>query len=151
MKKFIKRKMGSLKVAWQKVLHLNDTPEKVALGFAVGAFVGVFPTFWLGGLIIIGLSAVFRLNYVSGLLGSVIIMNPVTTPLFWISSAFLGGLLFPKDAHIVMEAVRNHTIFNSFGKAALIYITGNGIISVVVSVLSYYVVKFIVKKKRNEK
>ncbi|OGS17588.1 MAG: hypothetical protein A2219_01100 [Elusimicrobia bacterium RIFOXYA2_FULL_50_26] len=140
-----------LKQMFAKVAHLNDTPEKIAAGFAIGAFIGVFPTFWLGGIITVALCALFRLNYVAGFAGSTIIMNPVTTPLFWLLSAAVGGLIFFGDVGTAMAAFRNHNGLNHWGGMALIYAAGNIIVSSVVAAVSYYVVLRIMRSKRGNK
>ncbi len=48
-------KVSWLETAKKKLLHINDTPERIALGFSVGAFIGIFPTFYLGGILTIAL------------------------------------------------------------------------------------------------
>jgi uncharacterized protein (DUF2062 family) len=108
----------------------------------------VFPTFWLGGVMILGICYVFRLSYAGAILGSVIIMNPITTPIFWALSAGLGSLIFSGDTQQVIASLHNKTVFHQFGKIALIYLTGNLIISIVVSVASYFVVKKIIILRR---
>jgi len=132
--------MQRIRRMYAKIAHMNDTPEKIAAGFAIGAFIGVFPTFWLGGLITVAVCALLRLNYVAGVAGSTIIMNPVTTPFFWLLSAAVGGLLFFGDAKVAMAAIKNHDGLNNIGGMALIYVTGNLIVSTIVAAVSYYVV-----------
>ncbi|MFH1260067.1 MAG: DUF2062 domain-containing protein [Elusimicrobiota bacterium] len=118
-----------IKIAYQKLLRLNNTPQEIAFGFAVGAFIGVFPTFGLGGLLIIGLCYLFRLNYVGAAAGAVIIMNPLSSPLFWAISAWVGGLIFSRDAGIIIASLKNKTLFKHLDDLAVVYLTGNLIIS----------------------
>ena len=55
----LKRTFGKLRVFIteyiQKLLSLRASPHQIALGFAIGVFIGIFPTFGLGGVFIIAL------------------------------------------------------------------------------------------------
>jgi uncharacterized protein (DUF2062 family) len=53
-----------------KLFRINDTPLKIALGFGLGAFVGVMPG--VGPVVALMLAFLFRVNRVSALLGSIL-------------------------------------------------------------------------------
>ncbi|MCX5781167.1 MAG: DUF2062 domain-containing protein [Elusimicrobia bacterium] len=143
--------LRSIKLAYFKLLRINDSPHKIAMGFAIGSFIGIFPTFWLGGILAVFLSWIFRLNYVATILGAFIIMNPLTTPLFWILSAFVGGIIFSKKYNFVLNAIKDKSIFHNFGDLAIIYLVGNTIISLIVAVFSYWAIKRIIIDYRKRK
>lgn len=144
-------KTSWLETAKRKILRVNDTPERIALGFSIGAFIGIFPTFYLGGILTIALCGLFKLNYAAGILGSVIVMNPVTTPLFWGLSAYIGSLIWPSDVHFILQQVKSGKVFKSLGEISLIYLTGNLIIASIVAIVSYYLVKRLVVVYRSKK
>src|SRR4030066_2169369 len=77
-----------------------------ALGFALGVFLGVFPTFGLGIPLALFLASIFRWNRVSAVLGS-LVMNPLTTPFFWPLSGTLGAAIFGTDARNVLMNFQN--------------------------------------------
>ena len=52
-----------------KLLHVNDTPERTAAAFAMGCFVGFSPFLGLHTLIAIAIAFLFNLNRVAALLG----------------------------------------------------------------------------------
>ena len=139
-----------MKLNYLKLIHLNDAPSKVAFGFAVGAFIGVFPTFGLGGLMVIALCYIFRLSYAGAVAGAVIVMNPLASPFFWTLSAWVGSIIFSKDTDIIISAIRSKTVFNYLGDITLIYLAGNTIVSTIVAVLSYFIVKKIITLKRKQ-
>ncbi len=63
-------KVGGFRDLIKKLLHIDDTPERTALAFSVGVFLGFSPFLGfhtLGGL---ALAFVFRLNRVAVLLGA---------------------------------------------------------------------------------
>jgi uncharacterized protein (DUF2062 family) len=59
-----------------RVLHVDDTPHRIALGLAIGIFVTWTPTIGLQMVITIALAALFRANKVVGV------------PFVWISNPF---------------------------------------------------------------
>lgn len=55
---------------FSEILKINDSSQKIALGFGLGVFSGIFPG--TGPLVAVFLSLVFRANYFSAILGSVL-------------------------------------------------------------------------------
>jgi hypothetical protein len=140
-----------LKERFAEIFRINATPGKIAAGFAVGAFIGVFPTFGLGGVLAIFLAWLFRLNYASTVLGAVIVMNPVTAPFFWGLSAAAGAAMFAADSREILQQIKNGIIVGSIREFTLIYLAGNLIISSVVSLISYFAVKGVVTAYRKNR
>ena len=54
----------------RKLLHVEDTPERTALAFSIGVFLGYSPFLGLHTLGAIGIAFLFRLNRVAMLLGA---------------------------------------------------------------------------------
>ena len=54
----------NIRKSFVRILHVNDTPHKIAAGVAIGAFIGVFPTFGIGSLLALFLSGLFKYNYI---------------------------------------------------------------------------------------
>jgi uncharacterized protein (DUF2062 family) len=78
---------------YEKFISLQGEPARVAAGVALGVFVGVTPTipFHTGIIVLVGL--LFRQNITAAYLGSWIISNPLTIPLFYLSQYELGRFL----------------------------------------------------------
>jgi hypothetical protein len=57
-----------LKLVYLKIFRINDTPQKIALGFGLGVFAGIMPG--IGPLAALTLSIILRVNRASALLGS---------------------------------------------------------------------------------
>jgi len=133
-----------LKVGFKKLLHLRDSTHEIALGFAVGVFVGVFPTFGFGALVLGALAIVIRFNFVASLIGT-LINNPLFTP-FWLISSYKVGELVTKAGIKINEDFLKNT-FNF----TLSYLVGNIILSVVSGIISYFVVYIVVESYRASK
>jgi uncharacterized protein (DUF2062 family) len=117
-----------------RLVRVGGDPVHIGLGFAVGVFLGIFPTFGVGT--------------------PLALMNPFTTPLFWTLSGSLGAALFRADANKVLQSVENGERMKSFSEAALIYLTGNTLIALAGAVVSYFVSRKLVmayREKRQER
>jgi uncharacterized protein (DUF2062 family) len=61
------------------LLSLRASPHQIALGLAIGVFIGIFPTFGLGGVFIIALATFWKFNIPGALVGT-LIGNPLFAP-----------------------------------------------------------------------
>jgi uncharacterized protein (DUF2062 family) len=76
-----------------KILHVDDTPHRIALGVAVGMFVAWTPFYGLHMVLIVAISALLRANKVVGV-PLAWLSNPLTVPVnllcYWIGCRMLG-------------------------------------------------------------
>lgn len=133
-----------------RLVRVGGDPVHIGLGFAVGVFLGIFPTFGVGTPLALLIASLLRWNRVSAVLGS-LVMNPFTTPLFWTLSGSLGAALFRADANKVLQSVENGERMKSFSEAALIYLTGNTLIALAGAVVSYFVSRKLVMAYREKR
>ncbi len=136
-----------------RLVRVGGDPVHVALGFALGVFLGVFPTFGLGIPVALLLASLFRWNRVSAVLGS-LVMNPLTTPFFWTLSGTVGAAIFRMDAKKVLLSVQNGERLRGLTVGAGIYLAGNTIVALVAAVLSYFLALRAVvlyRRKRRER
>jgi uncharacterized protein (DUF2062 family) len=61
--------MPSLRQLWNRLLSLEARPESVALGFALGVFLGFTPLFGLKTLLVLLLATLFRCSKLAAFLG----------------------------------------------------------------------------------
>ena len=78
---------------YERFISLQGEPAQVAAGLAIGVFVGVTPTIPFHTAIIVLLCLLFRQNITAAYLGSLIISNPLTVPLFYLSQYELSQLV----------------------------------------------------------
>ncbi len=93
MKKEIKNRLVKLsKSIYNQLFLINDTPQKISLGFSLGVFLGVMPG--MGPIAALLLASFFQLNRSAALLGSLMFntwINFVTLVLaIKIGSAIMG-------------------------------------------------------------
>ncbi len=82
-----------LKEFHERFISLRGEPGHIAMGMSIGVFIGVTPTIPFHTAMIIAVGVIFRQNISAGYLGSWIISNPVTVPVFYFFQYELGRRL----------------------------------------------------------
>lgn len=139
-----------IRLSYLKILRLDDPPDRIARGAAIGVLMGILPTFGIGGLMAIGLAYILKANKAASVFGS-FIMNPLTMPFFFSSSVLLGSAIFREDSATILAKFHEASIINSLGWTTVVYMTGNIVISAVFTIASYYIVKDIIIRHRKKK
>ncbi len=81
-----------------RILHVDDSPHRLALGIAIGLFIAWTPTIGYQMVLVLALATVFRANKVVGL------------PLVWISNPFTFVIIYWPNYWI------GHKILELFGE-----------------------------------
>ncbi len=128
------------RLSYLKIIRMDDPPERIARGAAIGVLCGILPTFGAGGVIAIAVAFVFRENKAAAVLGS-LIMNPITTPFFWTLSVLLGSVILGEDSSFILATIREESLLDGLTLAYLAFLTGNAIIAIVCTSGAYYLTK----------
>jgi len=83
----------TLKKTYRRFVKIRGNPREIALGFALGLFVGMSPTMGFQTAIAVFFAAIFKWNKISSAIG-VWISNPVTAPFLYSLTYFAGAKLF---------------------------------------------------------
>ena len=78
---------------YDQFISLKGAPESIALGMAIGIFIGVTPTIPFHTILIALLTFLLRQNFTAAYLGSWLISNPVTIPFLYLTQYHLGKCL----------------------------------------------------------
>jgi uncharacterized protein (DUF2062 family) len=133
-----------------RLLRIDDPPERIARGAALGVVCGILPTFGFGGFIAFGLAFLFKANKAAAILGS-LIMNPITTPFFWTFSIMLGSLILGREYSALLEKIHNDGLVAGFTSAYIVFILGNLIIAIIFCYFTYKLVKNGVRAHRKRR
>jgi len=114
---------GFVKAWWKnffdQFISLRGAPEHIALSLAIGIFVGVTPTIPFHTVIILVLVLLFRRNFTAAWLGSWLVSNPLTIPVFYLSQYHLGKrLLGMNSMEVVFSDYSFYTILH-MGKSVM--------------------------------
>ncbi len=138
------------RLVYLRMLRIDDPPERIARGAAIGILMGILPTFGAGGLLSLLFAFVFRANKAAAVLASLVV-NPLTSPFFWTLSAVVGAFILREDYGAIMDKLKNGSMWQGVESAYMVYMTGNIIVSAAFTVAAYYVVKYSVVKHRERK
>jgi len=139
-----------IKLHYYKIVRIDDPPDRIARGVAIGVLMGILPTFGLGILFAIVAAYISKANKAAAILGS-FIMNPLTTPFFWALNSAVGSFIFWEDREIVLATVEKRQVLNGVGWAFLVYIAGSAVVSSGIAAASYFITKKWVVKHRKHK
>lgn len=84
--------IDSWKKAYSRFLKIRGNPREIALGFALGLFVGMTPFMGAHTIIAVFFAAIFGCNKISAAI-AVWISNPFTAPIVYPVTYFVGSLI----------------------------------------------------------
>ncbi len=113
-----------------RALRENASPARTALGFALGAFIGIVPSFLVGAPLSFFLAGRLGLNRAAGVAGAVVSMNPLTAPFLYSLSAWLG---FEITGQAMEREVAG--VLNYFREYAVPFLLGNALLALIVAVI----------------
>lgn len=137
----------------QKLVTLDDSPHRIALGFAVGVFLAFTPLLGLHTVLGLLIAFAFGLNRVAVLVG-VFVNNPWTLfPIYGLAT-YVGGLFVGFPSSLPLAALGFGGIFKSrfwievagtweFWKPLLL---GSVILSCTAAALSYLLLLFVITR-----
>lgn len=98
---------------YQKIVSINDTPQKIALGVGLGVFLGIMPG--MGPVAALFAAHFFKANKASALLGSLLTNTWLSLVTFFLSIK-LGAAVFNVNWQIVYNHWSVFLINFNFGK-----------------------------------
>jgi hypothetical protein len=118
---------------------LQDKPEVVAKGLAVGVFTGCFPFFGMQSLLALLFAAVFRGSKVAAL-AATWISNPLTSVPLYIFNYKIGKLLLgTQDTVLPPLTLESFAAFKELGSTfAITLLTGSFVVGMIMAVITYF-------------
>jgi len=136
--------LSSIKKLIKRLMQINDSPQKIARGFAIGVFWGVLPTFGFAIIFSLPTAILLRANKFASILGT-FVSNPLTTPFFYAFSYKIGRLLLGyAPSAFTWELIDIEKLLN-VSKSLLI---GSIIFATSLSLISYAVILKVIDRYR---
>ncbi len=142
--------MESLRQKLNRVLHLQETPHRTALAFAIGTFIAFAPHYFFHTASAAFCGWMFRLNYVAIFLGT-FINNPWTTIPILAASLYTGLLVMGESDQPSIEwhDLNMDNLFDMLSPYLIPFILGACILSVIGSLLAYPLMRWTITRYRN--
>ncbi|MDP2690095.1 MAG: DUF2062 domain-containing protein [Deltaproteobacteria bacterium] len=139
-----------LRLTYLRILRIDDPPERIARGVAIGVCMGILPTFGAGIILSFVIALILKANKAAAVLGS-FIMNPLTTPLFWSASILIGSLITGQSYGAILRTIREEGLLRGAGWTYAVFMAGNVIVTGAFTAASYFFSKWFIIRHRRRK
>ena len=135
-----------------QILHLDESPQRTALAFAVGVFIAFSPTYGLHTLMVLFCTWAFRLNFLA-LMAGALVNNPWTiVPMLgatlWTGFQILG---MPPIEPITWSDVSFAAVYRQVSPYILPFLVGGLVLSILGAAVSYPLSYWVISKYRVRK
>jgi uncharacterized protein (DUF2062 family) len=136
---------------WLKFLRLQDNPQKIAWGMALGVFIGITPTIPFHLIAGLTLATLFRVSPVAALIG-IQIGNPVTMPALYVLAYKVGQFLIYGGQPLVFpETFSVNAWLQVLWQGGVALQVGGVIIALPPAIVSYFVTLWLMRRYRRRK
>jgi uncharacterized protein (DUF2062 family) len=140
-----------LKKFHDSFISLKGEPKSIAMGMAVGVFIGMTPTIPFHTALIILFGLLWRHNLTAAYLGSWLISNPLTIPILYFSQYELGiYLLGMTQSQPVLTDYSFQNIISLGWQIILPLLTGGIVTAPFVAIPAYFITYRMVLALRNK-
>jgi len=132
------------------IFSVKDTPEKIALAFAVGIFIGISPFLGLHTLMALAFASILRVNKLVTLAGA-FVTNPLTIIPIYSFATWVGIKMTGQENTLSQTNFKDITIINIFSilkELILPFFVGTIAFGLIAAALSYLFVYYILKRMR---
>jgi uncharacterized protein len=139
------------KYYYLKFIRLKGEPHALALGTAIGVFIGLTPTMPLHTVLILGATMSTRSSAIAGIISSWIVCNPLTYFPIYYFSMVVGNFVTPYELswqrlqHSLNALTSHQGFINSFHELAglgfetiMVMVIGGIVFALPFTIASYY-------------
>ena len=139
----------SFRLLLKQVLHLRESPQRTALAFAIGVFIGFSPVYGLHTAIVLLCAWALRLNFLALIAGAFLnnpwTVVPILGATYWVGALLLGRSDSPSfDWHDVSFGA----IYEQVMPYAMPFFLGGFALSFLGAALAYPLAYYFVTKHR---
>jgi uncharacterized protein (DUF2062 family) len=123
---------------WQQMKALQGEPRYIALGMAIGVFIGITPTIPFHTVIAVALAFILKASKPAAAVG-VWIANPVTVPFFYYGSFKAGTFLLNKPIPFNIKFESIHELLSLGTDVTVAMIIGGALLGILPSLIAYVI------------
>ena len=147
--------MGSIqriRTQLHQILHLDESPRRTALAFAIGVFIAFSPTHGLHTLMVLFCTWAFRLNFLALMAGALVnnpwTLVPILGATLWTGLVVLG---MPPVEALTWSDASFAAVYRQVRPYILPFLVGGLLLSVLGAAISYPISYWIISKYRVRK
>jgi hypothetical protein len=125
-----------LKALFVRIKELHGEPRYIAMGMAIGVFIGVTPTIPFHTIIAIALAFILKGSKPAAAIG-VWFANPLTIPFFYIGSFKLGTLILNKPIPFDVKFESITALLTLGMDVTIAMIVGGAILGILPAIVAY--------------
>lgn len=133
--------------------EVKEAPKNAAKGFALGVFFAMTPLVCVKLLLVILIASILRWNRTAATIG-VLVANPITVPIIFSSSYFIGASLLGMDLALDIQSVfSQHGITELLAESKEIIVAmllGGGLLGLVAAAGAYLVSLMLLRKQQEQ-
>ena len=142
-------KIPSFRSLLKQVLHLQESPQRTALAFAIGVFIGFSPAYGLHTVMVLFCAWALRLNLLALMVGAFLnnpwTVVPILGATYWVGALLLGRSDSPSfDWHDVSFGA----IYEQVMPYAMPFFLGGCVLSLLGAALAYPLTYYFVARYR---
>lgn len=131
-----------IREVWQKLKHLNATPDQIATGFCIGIFASLLPLNPSPTITAIVVAWLLKRNVIAAVAGAVIsILYLPLLPLIWLAEFRLGKLIFRVQHPLTLDQTRLWDVLQKSWDVYAAMFVGSILIATPVTLLTYWIIK----------
>ncbi|MBF0565602.1 MAG: DUF2062 domain-containing protein [Nitrospirae bacterium] len=141
--------ISKIKDCFKTLAGLEDHPEKVAMSFAVGTFIGISPLLGIHTFLAIFAAWFFKLNKAATITAAYI-SNPLTIIPIYTFSTWVGVKLMGRHdvfPHVNFKHLKLKCLLNDLDSLLMPFVLGTTLVGVIAAVLMFIIVMYIYKIK----
>jgi uncharacterized protein (DUF2062 family) len=134
----------------KRVKKLEGDPHYIAMGIAIGVFVGITPTMPFHTVIAVALAFILRGSKAAAALG-VWFCNPITAPFFYLGSYKTGMFIFGNSAPFDVKYESILELLKLGMDVTMAMIAGGVILGILPGIAAYFITRNIIRRIRSRK
>jgi uncharacterized protein (DUF2062 family) len=138
----------------RRLLHLNESPHRTALAFAVGVFISFSPTYGLHTLMVFFCAWAFRMNFMALMAGALInnpwTLVPILAATLWVGFQLPGMPSMPPLQWENLSNLSTESIYEQVFPYFIPFFAGGILLSVLGALSSYPIAYFLISRYRRQ-
>jgi uncharacterized protein (DUF2062 family) len=144
--------MKRIRTLLKQVLHLDESPHRTALAFAIGVFIAFSPTYGLHTLSAVFASWAFRLNFLALMAGTLLnnpwTLVPILGATFWTGFEVMA---MPDIPPLEWQDLSLESLYLHVRPYALPFFIGGMVLSMMGSAVAYPLAYYVVSQYRSRR
>lgn len=148
--------MSRIASALKLLLHVEDTPHRVALAFGIGIWIAFFPIWGIHTAMALAIAFLFRLSRAAMILGAYV-NNPWTVAPLYTAGTVLGCWLLrvPVEGSFDLDwslkgAVFLEALLRTLRPYLWPFVVGNTLVGVAGGALAYFGLRLLLERRRRD-